>query len=298
MAGLLATLDHPHQRPAVLAALPPVHRESLFHLLKLCKAVAANADRNKMNAHNIGIVFGPTTMREPDGAVSLSQAPADVFSEMIEQLDQLLPFFSDVAEFPLNCCLPFSLEVGLEDLALPPCPGLDGAPAAALGFVSPPAFSEAMADVLPTFSEHDMVISWFSVGEIAQISLSIYLGADPDTATFLGSLASAIPNTGSYALPPSLPLKCPYDTPLLLLIENPAVRAIQAVSSPFILRRSSLPLPLLFAGLSSGRSELIQTSFAALSDHPPAELLEFITTQPHAVLEALQALATSFSPAC
>ena len=59
-----------------LRELPPIHYESFKLLVKFCHKITEHEDVNKMNSRNLGIVFGPTVMRNRDPYIDFANAAA------------------------------------------------------------------------------------------------------------------------------------------------------------------------------------------------------------------------------
>ena len=282
MAPLVQTLEAPdHLRAssqaAVIAQFPAAHREGLVLLLKLCKAVAFHHETNLMSSHNIGIVFGPTIMREREETMDLSNAPADVVEDMIDHLDLLLICLSDV--FPDAALVPFSTEASLPEFCNP---------------------SGSYLSLLPlplpaSFPSEEFSIGWFSSGDVQEVTISLLVGADPSTAQFWGFLAQSFPNQGSYhisSLPGQQLKELPLQTPLIAVIESSQDASLFSVSSSFVLEPVIPKLSSVFNGLASAELFKQQNSIQSLPLFQSDEILSFISQNPQLILDVVKNLST------
>lgn len=191
---LLASVSLPEEQRTkelvlILDGMPSVHRDSLFLLLRLCKAIAANADTNMMNSHNLGIVFGPTIIRERESSPTyLSSDDASAVEDLIDRLDELLLAYPDSPELPTA-----GLELQwIDDVQLPACLVERGD--AEQSFV-------ALASVSVISPNHPFVATWFSSSDVSHVSLMLIGGASPDQAEFCGYVAEHLENKGTFTLP-------------------------------------------------------------------------------------------------
>ncbi|MDP2435635.1 MAG: Rho GTPase-activating protein [archaeon] len=300
------SLELPEQERAaaqarLIGTLPHAHREGLLLLLKLCRAVARNAEFNRMNPHNIGIVFGPTIMRDREESMSLSQAPADLVEDMIVRLDHILAILSEGLSDA--AVVPFSWVSGLPGLELPlfsgELPSTESLHIISLSSsVSSSTSSSTISSAIPL---DRFEVSWVSVGDLPRVTLSLLLGNDPQIATFCGLLASSIPNVGSFSLDVSHPpFELPLRQPLLLVIEcSLSGSVVLTVSSPFTLEEPA-PEPLdladIFHKLSSPVLAVQSHVASAIPSIDDASLLTFLKDHPDAALSAIRALARALVP--
>ncbi|XP_052017964.1 GEM-interacting protein isoform X1 [Apodemus sylvaticus] len=104
----------------LLVQLPDSNYSTLRHLVAHLFRVAARFEENKMSANNLGIVFGPTLLRPPDGPKATSASPVACLLDSGHQA-QLVEFLIvhyeqifGVDEFPLTS------EPPTQDLGLAP----------------------------------------------------------------------------------------------------------------------------------------------------------------------------------
>ncbi|XP_026633508.1 GEM-interacting protein isoform X2 [Microtus ochrogaster] len=75
----------------LLVQLPPSNYSTVRHLVAHLFRVAAHFEENKMSANNLGIVFGPTLLRPPDGPRAPGVSPAACLLDSSHQA-QLVEF--------------------------------------------------------------------------------------------------------------------------------------------------------------------------------------------------------------
>jgi hypothetical protein len=73
--------------------LPATHRSTLKCLFAHLQKVAAEGDQNKMHFNNLGIVFGPTLLRESSPSVDSIVMDAPYQSSVVELLMQHAEWF-------------------------------------------------------------------------------------------------------------------------------------------------------------------------------------------------------------
>jgi len=68
--------------------LPPTHRTTLKYLFAHLQRIAAHGNENKMHFNNLGIVFGPTLLRESSPSIDSIVMDAPYQSSVVELLMQ------------------------------------------------------------------------------------------------------------------------------------------------------------------------------------------------------------------
>jgi hypothetical protein len=96
--GVVATEGAPDRVVSfVKAELPTLQLEVLYSVCRLLKETASRANHNKMTAKSLGIIWGPTLLRQRHGDLSNERLVADVTNcsrvcqSLIERADQLEP---------------------------------------------------------------------------------------------------------------------------------------------------------------------------------------------------------------
>ncbi|XP_008822685.1 GEM-interacting protein isoform X2 [Nannospalax galili] len=100
-----------HSLKTLLIQLPDSNYSTLRHLVAHLFRVAARFEENKMSANNLGIVFGPTLLRPPDGPRAAGASPAACLLDSGHQA-QLVEFL----------ILNYEQIFGMDELPLAPEP--------------------------------------------------------------------------------------------------------------------------------------------------------------------------------
>lgn len=93
--------NHYNQEPKVeyfkdfLTLIPAQNKEILTRLIGFLKALTKESEINKMDAENVGIVFGPTLLRQhpdketPTSALTYSRSQSNFIAVLVEKYDEL-----------------------------------------------------------------------------------------------------------------------------------------------------------------------------------------------------------------
>ncbi|XP_066888686.1 GEM-interacting protein isoform X3 [Kogia breviceps] len=124
----------------LLVQLPDSNYNTLRHLVAHLFRVAAQYEENKMSANNLGIVFGPTLLRVPDGPGVASAGPVICLLDSVHQA-QLIEFL----------IVHYEQIFGIDDLLLAtePLPEDPSPPPTTLPTSSQPPHSQPALDALP-----------------------------------------------------------------------------------------------------------------------------------------------------
>ncbi|XP_029074164.1 GEM-interacting protein isoform X3 [Monodon monoceros] len=124
----------------LLVQLPDSNYNTLRHLVAHLFRVAAQYEENKMSANNLGIVFGPTLLRLPDGPGVASAGPVTCLLDSVHQA-QLIEFL----------IVHYEQIFGIDDLflATEPLPRDPSPPPTTLPTSPQPPYSQPALDALP-----------------------------------------------------------------------------------------------------------------------------------------------------
>ncbi|KAJ8784213.1 hypothetical protein J1605_008543, partial [Eschrichtius robustus] len=130
----------------LLVQLPDSNYNTLRHLVAHLFRVAAQYEENKMSANNLGIVFGPTLLRLPDGPGVASAGPVTCLLDSVHQA-QLIEFL----------IVHYEQIFGIDDLLLAtePLPRDPSPPPTTLPTSPQPPHSQPALDALPIFLASD-----------------------------------------------------------------------------------------------------------------------------------------------
>jgi len=197
----------------MISSLPDNNRRILVTLCKFLKELAAFESENKMNPHNLGVVFGPTLMRtETTGMESLTECDSQI--AVVEEL------IVHINEIDLNAVVSPS--------SVPSACG-SGAPKKPAGPASPASAGASPSGASKTPPTMLVAPPMFSVPKSGSRPLMKSYGSLP-SAAFTEAKKCATPGT-----PPAMPSSSPKESPKLGAIaetSQPVPPSVQTAEQP------------------------------------------------------------------